>query len=123
MESYSRFMCLPNLWTLQKSLKTNCLCLKLLLLPKRYCCDERFFSHIIIHVFSYLQKLKTVILFFLSFLFSIGRLLQLILGVAVNCDQKQQYIESIMYLEESIQEVIMKGLYDKFWFSIMGCKR
>ena len=122
MESYSRFV-LPNLWTLQKSLKTNCLCLKLLLLPKRYCCDERFFSHIIIHVFSYLQKLKTVILFFLSFLFSIGRLLQLILGVAGKCDQKQQYIESIMYLEESIQEVIMKGLYDKFWFSIMGCKR
>ena len=38
-----------------------------------------------------------------------GRLLQLILGVAVNCDQKQKYIESIMYLEESIQQVIMLG--------------
>ena len=31
--------------------------------------------------------------------------------MAVNCDQKQKYIESIMYLEESIQEVIMKGMY------------
>merc|ERR1711879_264644 len=33
-------------------------------------------------------------------------------GVAVNCDQKQQYIESIMYLEESIQEVIMKAIQE-----------
>ena len=41
-----------------------------------------------------------------------GRLLQLILGCAVNCDQKQQYIESIMHLEESVQQVLMLAIQE-----------
>ncbi len=40
----------------------------------------------------------------------LGRLLQLVLGCAVNCEQKQVYIESIMALEESVQQVIMQAI-------------
>ena len=46
-----------------------------------------------------------------SFYFS-GRMLQLILGCAVNCDNKQQYIESIMDLEESVQQVLMLAIQE-----------
>ncbi|XP_075166379.1 hook microtubule tethering protein [Haematobia irritans] len=40
------------------------------------------------------------------------RLLQLILGCAVNCATKQDYIRDIMLLEESLQANIMKALQD-----------
>ena len=39
-------------------------------------------------------------------------MLQLILGCAVNCDNKQQYIESIMDLEESVQQVLMLAIQE-----------
>ena len=39
-------------------------------------------------------------------------MLQLILGCAVNCDHKQQYIESIMNLEESVQQVLMLAIQE-----------
>ncbi|KAG8335976.1 Protein Hook 3 [Homalodisca vitripennis] len=42
----------------------------------------------------------------------LGRLLQLILGCAVNCSQKEKYIERIMSLEESVQVVIMKSIQE-----------
>jgi len=42
----------------------------------------------------------------------IGRMLQLILGCAVNCDHKQEYIESIMNLEESVQQVLMLAIQE-----------
>lgn len=42
----------------------------------------------------------------------IGRMLQLILGCAVNCDHKQQYIESIMNLEEAVQQVLMLAIQE-----------
>ena len=42
----------------------------------------------------------------------IGRMLQLILGCAVNCNHKQQYIESIMNLEESVQQVLMLAIQE-----------
>lgn len=42
----------------------------------------------------------------------LGRLLQLILGCAVNCLQKQDYITQIMDLEESLQRNIMTALQD-----------
>ncbi|XP_035721537.1 protein Hook homolog 3-like [Vespa mandarinia] len=38
------------------------------------------------------------------------RLLQLILGCAVNCNQKQQYITRIMSMEESVQQAIMQSI-------------
>ncbi len=41
-----------------------------------------------------------------------GRLLQLILGCAVNCDHKQGYIEAIMNLEESVQQIIMQAIQE-----------
>ena len=44
--------------------------------------------------------------------FLLGRMLQLILGCAVNCDHKQQYIESIMNLEESVQQVLMLAIQE-----------
>ncbi len=44
--------------------------------------------------------------------FFTGRMLQLILGCAVNCDQKQLYIESIMNLEESVQQVLMLAIQE-----------
>lgn len=40
------------------------------------------------------------------------RLLQLILGCAVNCVDKQDYITQIMELEESLQQNIMRALQD-----------
>lgn len=42
----------------------------------------------------------------------LGRLLQLILGCAVNCNRKQEYITEIMELEESLQRNIMQALQD-----------
>lgn len=40
------------------------------------------------------------------------RLLQLILGCAVNCNQKQQYITRIMGMEEAVQQVIMQSIQE-----------
>ncbi|XP_070164558.1 protein Hook homolog 3 [Polyergus mexicanus] len=40
------------------------------------------------------------------------RLLQLILGCAVNCDQKQQYITKIMGMEETVQQAIMQSIQE-----------
>ena len=39
-----------------------------------------------------------------------GRLLQLVLGCAVNCDKKQHYIEEIMGMEEAVQHVVMNAI-------------
>ncbi|KAL0133742.1 hypothetical protein PUN28_001009 [Cardiocondyla obscurior] len=40
------------------------------------------------------------------------RLLQLILGCAVNCDEKQQYITRIMGMEETVQRAIMQSIQE-----------
>lgn len=40
------------------------------------------------------------------------RLLQLILGCAVNCDQKLQYITRIMGMEETVQQAIMQSIQE-----------
>lgn len=40
----------------------------------------------------------------------LGRLLQLLLGCAINCVQKQAYITIIMGMEESVQRVIMQAI-------------
>lgn len=42
----------------------------------------------------------------------LGRLLQLILGCAVKCERKQDYIQIIMTLEESVQHVVMTAIQD-----------
>ena len=42
----------------------------------------------------------------------LGRLLQLILGCAINCDAKQDYIQRIMALEESVQHVVMNAIQE-----------
>lgn len=42
----------------------------------------------------------------------IGRLLQLILGCAVNCSEKQEYIQRIMAMEESVQHVVMTAIQE-----------
>ncbi|KAM9324734.1 protein Hook homolog 1 [Gastrophryne carolinensis] len=41
-----------------------------------------------------------------------GRLLQLILGCAINCDTKQEHIQTIMTLEESVQHVVMTAIQE-----------
>ncbi|XP_044764886.1 protein hook [Coccinella septempunctata] len=38
------------------------------------------------------------------------KLLQLVLGCAINCDRKQDYITTIMQLEESVQQNIMQAI-------------
>ncbi|CAL4064844.1 unnamed protein product, partial [Meganyctiphanes norvegica] len=43
---------------------------------------------------------------------NLGRLLQLILGCAVNCERKQHHIEAIMSMEESVQAVIMGAIQE-----------
>ncbi|KAK7593131.1 hypothetical protein V9T40_007883 [Parthenolecanium corni] len=40
------------------------------------------------------------------------KLLQLILGCAVNCNRKQEYIQQIMQMEESVQNVIMESIQE-----------
>ncbi|KAJ1170479.1 hypothetical protein NDU88_002355 [Pleurodeles waltl] len=42
----------------------------------------------------------------------LGRLLQLILGCAVNCGKKQEHIKVIMTLEESVQHVVMTAIQE-----------
>nr|XP_039258269.1 protein Hook homolog 3-like isoform X4 [Styela clava] len=42
----------------------------------------------------------------------LGRLLQLILGVVVNCSKKQHYIEEIMQLDEDVQHVVMTAIQE-----------
>jgi len=42
----------------------------------------------------------------------LGRLLQLILGCAINCHNKQDYITRIMSTEESVQQVIMQAIQE-----------
>uniref|UniRef100_A0A8C1LXX2 Hook microtubule-tethering protein 1 n=1 Tax=Cyprinus carpio TaxID=7962 RepID=A0A8C1LXX2_CYPCA len=58
----------------------------------------------------------------------LGRLLQLILGCAVKCDRKQEYIQIIMTLEESVQHVVMTAiqevrfiLFRYFYAVILSC--
>ncbi|KAM8930125.1 protein Hook homolog 1 [Pelodytes ibericus] len=41
-----------------------------------------------------------------------GRLLQLILGCAINCEKKQEHIQTIMTLEESVQHVVMAAIQE-----------
>ncbi|GIY82918.1 protein Hook homolog 3 [Caerostris darwini] len=42
----------------------------------------------------------------------LGRLLQLVLGCAVNCTQKHEYIEALMGLEENIQHDVMNAIQE-----------
>ncbi|XP_076636717.1 hook microtubule tethering protein [Colletes latitarsis] len=44
--------------------------------------------------------------------YELRRLLQLILGCAVNCNQKQQYITRIMGMEETVQQAIMQNIQE-----------
>ncbi|XP_063284103.1 protein Hook homolog 1 [Pelobates fuscus] len=41
-----------------------------------------------------------------------GRFLQLILGCAINCEKKQEHIQIIMTLEESVQHVVMTAIQE-----------
>ncbi|KAM6962900.1 protein Hook homolog 1 [Aplochiton taeniatus] len=51
----------------------------------------------------------------------LGRLLQLILGCAVNCERKQEYIQIIMTLEESVQHVVMTAIQELMSKDTMAC--
>ncbi|XP_028300128.1 protein Hook homolog 1-like [Gouania willdenowi] len=50
----------------------------------------------------------------------LGRLLQLILGCAVRCERKQEYIQIIMTLEESVQHVVMMAIQELMSKEIMA---
>uniref|UniRef100_A0A8C6XP24 Hook microtubule tethering protein 1 n=1 Tax=Naja naja TaxID=35670 RepID=A0A8C6XP24_NAJNA len=50
----------------------------------------------------------------------LGRLLQLILGCAVNCEKKQEHIQVIMTLEESVQHVVMAAIQELMSKEILG---
>ncbi|XP_067947816.1 protein Hook homolog 3-like isoform X2 [Watersipora subatra] len=45
-------------------------------------------------------------------LLEMGRLLQLVLGCAVNCENKQDYIQNIMSMEESVQHGVMTAIQE-----------
>ncbi|KAK4872309.1 hypothetical protein RN001_016433 [Aquatica leii] len=45
-----------------------------------------------------------------SNLFELGKLLRLVLGCAINCDRKQEYITQFMALEETVQQSIMQAI-------------
>uniref|UniRef100_A0A8C9QNS0 Calponin-homology (CH) domain-containing protein n=1 Tax=Spermophilus dauricus TaxID=99837 RepID=A0A8C9QNS0_SPEDA len=49
----------------------------------------------------------------------LGRMLQLILGCAVNCEQKQEYIQAIMMMEESVQHVVMTAIQEVCWSFVL----
>ncbi|XP_042200577.1 protein Hook homolog 2 isoform X1 [Callorhinchus milii] len=42
----------------------------------------------------------------------LGRMLQLVLGCAVSCEKKQEYIQQIMTLEEDVQHVVMTAIQE-----------
>ncbi|XP_075392885.1 protein Hook homolog 2 [Tenrec ecaudatus] len=42
----------------------------------------------------------------------LGKLLQLVLGCAISCEQKQEHIQRIMTLEESVQHVVMEAIQE-----------
>lgn len=42
----------------------------------------------------------------------LARLMQLILGCAINCNRKQNYITNIMEMEETVQQVIMQSIQE-----------
>ncbi|XP_063311422.1 protein Hook homolog 3 [Pelobates fuscus] len=42
----------------------------------------------------------------------LGRMLQLILGCAVKCEQKQEYIQTIMMMEEAVQHMVMTAIQE-----------
>lgn len=50
----------------------------------------------------------------------LGRLLQLVLGCAVKCERKQEYIQIIMTLEESVQHVVMTAIQELMSKEIMA---
>ncbi|CAM5117993.1 unnamed protein product [Natator depressus] len=42
----------------------------------------------------------------------LGKLLQLVLGCAISCEKKQEHIQQIMTLEESVQHVVMAAIQE-----------
>ncbi|XP_032990994.1 protein Hook homolog 2 isoform X2 [Rhinolophus ferrumequinum] len=42
----------------------------------------------------------------------LGKLLQLVLGCAISCEKKQEHIQKIMTLEESVQHVVMEAIQE-----------
>jgi len=42
----------------------------------------------------------------------LGRMLQLVLGCAVNCDDKHEYIRRIMNMEEAVQHDVMRAIQE-----------
>ncbi|XP_016074096.1 PREDICTED: protein Hook homolog 2 [Miniopterus natalensis] len=42
----------------------------------------------------------------------LGKLLQLVLGCAISCEKKQEHIQRIMMLEESVQHVVMEAIQE-----------
>lgn len=42
----------------------------------------------------------------------LGKLLQLVLGCAISCEKKQEYIQRIMTLEESVQHEVMEAIQE-----------
>jgi len=44
----------------------------------------------------------------------LGRMLQLVLGCAVNCDDKHEYIRRIMNMEEAVQHDVMKAIQEVY---------
>uniref|UniRef100_A0A674JU75 Hook microtubule tethering protein 2 n=1 Tax=Terrapene triunguis TaxID=2587831 RepID=A0A674JU75_9SAUR len=45
----------------------------------------------------------------------LGKLLQLVLGCAISCEKKQEHIQQIMTLEESVQHVVMAAIQEVSW--------
>uniref|UniRef100_A0A8C8F5G1 Calponin-homology (CH) domain-containing protein n=1 Tax=Oncorhynchus tshawytscha TaxID=74940 RepID=A0A8C8F5G1_ONCTS len=57
----------------------------------------------------------------------LGKLVQLVLGCAVSCEKKQEHIQQIMTLEESVQHVVMTAIQEVrsvFWIlsSLSSCE-
>jgi hypothetical protein len=42
----------------------------------------------------------------------LARLLSLVLGCAVNCDEKQEYVRRIMALEQGVQQDVMNAIQE-----------
>ena len=42
----------------------------------------------------------------------LGRLLQLILGVAINCDTKTDHIQALLTMEQDVQRVVMMAIQE-----------
>uniref|UniRef100_H3CZV7 Calponin-homology (CH) domain-containing protein n=1 Tax=Tetraodon nigroviridis TaxID=99883 RepID=H3CZV7_TETNG len=71
-----------------------------------------YYSEVLVQDISHLPLPDVVLVAEHADPVELGRLLQLVLGCAVKCERKQEYIQIIMTLEEAVQHVVMTAIQE-----------